>query len=156
MKISWSWASSLEGSMLQISPRLVWRKAQILISSSNNLVVDVMIWAIPRYCPICALLNQFYPLLSTNTSISLRLSCSDLLLLLETFNKEDILICSSCWSKHFLYQVTRHKKPYIHAHNFSVSFSLSLSRHQYHHLNRCQAICINTSSIFSFGALRFW
>ena len=71
------------------------------------------------YMPI---LNQFCPLLLTSTLISLGLISSELLLLLETFNKEDIFICGLCWLKNFLYPVTRHKKPYIHAHNFFVSF----------------------------------
>ena len=72
-------------------PPSAWRKARDLISSSANLVVDVMIRAIPRYCAICALLKQFCSLLSTNTLISLRLNSFDLLPL-ETFNKEDIFI----------------------------------------------------------------
>ena len=69
-----------------------------------------MIQAIPRYRPVCALLNQFCSLLSTTTSISLMLNSSGLLAL-ETFNKED---------KKFLYSVTTHKN--VYAHNFSVSF----------------------------------
>ena len=62
------------------------------MSSSDNLAVDVMIWAIPRYRPICALLNQFSSLLSTSTSITSKLNFPDLLLPLQTFNKEDIFI----------------------------------------------------------------
>ena len=76
--------------MLQMPPS-AWRKARDLISSSANLVVDVMMRAIPRYCAICALLNQFCSFLSTNTLISLRLNSFDLLPL-ETFNKEDVFI----------------------------------------------------------------
>ena len=79
------------GSALRILPS-AWRKARDLLSSSDNLLVDVMMWAIPTYCPICALLNKFYSLLSTSTSISLRLNSSVLLLSLETFNKEEIFI----------------------------------------------------------------
>ena len=62
-----------------------------------------------------------------------------MLLLLETFNKEDIFF-SSCWSKHFLRPVTRHKKPYINAQDFSVSFFFSPNIHQSCHLDGCQAI----------------
>ena len=82
------------GPILRIPP-LAWRKAGDLISSSNNLVVDVMIPAIPRYHPICALINQFCSLLSTNTSIS------NTSMVLETFNKEDIFIYSPFRQKIF-------------------------------------------------------
>ena len=77
-------------------PPSAWRKTRDLMSSSDNLSVDVMIWAIPKYHPICALLNQFCSSLSTSTSISLRLNSSDLLpASLETFSTEDIFIYSS-------------------------------------------------------------
>ena len=56
--------------------------------------------------------NQFCSSLSTNTSISLRLNFSDLLLPLETFNKEDIFIYSSFLVKKFLYPAIRQKKIY--------------------------------------------
>ena len=72
-----------------------------LKESLRSYMVDVMIRAIPRIGPICALLNQFCSLLSTSTSISLRFapwSSSDLLPL-ETFNKEDIFIYSSFGQK---------------------------------------------------------
>ena len=83
------------------NPPSAWRKARDLLSSSDNLLVDVMIQAIPRYCPISALLNQFCSLLSTSTSRSLRLNSSGLLLSLETFNKEYIFIYSSFEPKIF-------------------------------------------------------
>ena len=51
-----------------------------------------MIRVIPRYRPLCALLNQFCSLLSTSTSMSLRLNSTDLLLPLETFSTEDNFI----------------------------------------------------------------
>ena len=51
-----------------------------------------MIRTIPRYHPICALLNQFSSLLSTSLSMSLRLNSWDSLLALERLSKEDILI----------------------------------------------------------------
>ena len=92
MKISWSWASSLGVPYYGSPPPSAWRKARDLISSSDNLTVYVMIQAIPRYCPICALLNQFWSPLSTSTSISFRLNTSDSSLALETFSKEDIFI----------------------------------------------------------------
>ena len=95
-------------SILRI-PSSAWRKARYLISTSANLVADVMIRAIPRYRPICALLNQFCSLLWTRTPISLRLNSSDFLPL-ETFNKEDIFICSSFFQKHFPYPVNRNNK----------------------------------------------
>ena len=78
-------------------PPSACRKAQDFISSSDYLSIDVMIRAIPRYPPICALLNQFCPFLSTTTSISLRLNLSWLLLALETFNTEDIFIFYFCF-----------------------------------------------------------
>ena len=87
--------------VLATDPPSAWRKVQDLLSSSANLLVDVMIRAIPRYRPIYALLNQFCSLLSAGTSISLRLNSSDLLLSLETFNKKEIFF-SSCWSKKYL------------------------------------------------------
>ena len=40
-----------------MDPPSAWRKAQDLISFSDNLAVDVMIRAIPRYHPICALIS---------------------------------------------------------------------------------------------------
>ena len=49
------------------------------------------------------------------------LNSSDLLAL-ETFNKENVFICSSFWSKNVLHPVTRYKKSHIYVHNFSVSF----------------------------------
>ena len=94
------------GFVLRIPPS-AWRTARDLLSSSDNLLVDVMIRAIPRYCPVCALLNQSCSLLSTSTSISLRLNSSDLLLSLETFNKEEIFIYSSFKPKKILYLVIR-------------------------------------------------
>ena len=110
-------------------PSSAWRKAQDLLSSSDNLAVNVMIWAIPRYRPICAILNQFCSLLSTRTSISLMLNSSSLLAL-DTFNKEDIFINSPFRPKKKLYLVTRHKKAHVYAHNFSVSFFSSSDNHQ--------------------------
>ena len=101
-----------------------------------------MIRAIPRYCPICALLNQLCSFLSTSTPISLRLNSSGLLLPLETFNKEDIFIYISFWTKLFCL-VTRHKKVHVYAHNFSVSFFSSSGTQQSHHLDGCQATGIN-------------
>ena len=71
------------------------KEDQDLISSSDNLEVNVMIRAIPRYCPVCALLKQFCSSLSTSTSMSLRLNSSDLLLPLEIFNTEDIFFIIS-------------------------------------------------------------
>ena len=71
--------------------------------------LDVRIFSIPKNFPTWVLLNQFRSSLSTSTSISLRLNSSGLLLLLEAFNKEDIVICISFWSK-FLYPVNRYKK----------------------------------------------
>ena len=81
----------LRGSVLWIPPSIL-KEARDLISSSDKLAVDVTIRAIPRYRPISALLNQFCSWLSTSTSMSLRLNSSDLLLPLETFNKEDVFI----------------------------------------------------------------
>ena len=70
-----------------------------------------MIRAIPRYRPICVLLNQFYSLLSRSISISLRLNSSAFFLALKTFKKEeDIFIFNSFKDKIFLYLVSRHKK----------------------------------------------
>ena len=66
-----------------------------------------MIRAIPRYCRICALLNQFCSLLSANTLISLRLNSSGLLLALETFNKEGVFIHNPFWVKKIF--VSSHK-----------------------------------------------
>ena len=99
-----------------------WGKARNLMSCSDNLAVDVMIQAIPRYCPICPLLNQFWSPLSTSTSMSLRLNSSDSLLALETFNKEEIFIYSPFGPKIFLHPLIRHKKVYVYPHNLSVSF----------------------------------
>ena len=98
------------GTMLQIPP-LAWRKAQDLLSSSDNLLVDVVIWAISRYCLTCALLNQFCSLLSASTSISLRLNPSGLPLPLEIFNKEGIFILVLFSQKIFYIQSPDIKKP---------------------------------------------
>ena len=54
--------------------------------------------------------------------MSLRLNSSDSLLVLETFNKEDIFIYSPFRPKNLLYPVNRHKKVYVYLHKFSVSF----------------------------------
>ena len=130
--------------MLRIPP-LACKKVRDLLSSSDNLLVDVMIRAIPRYHPMCALLNQFCSLSSARISISLRLNSSDLLLPLETFNKEvDIFICSPFWSKNFLHPVTRYKRAYIYFHNFSISVFSSSETHQSECLDGCQAIGINS------------
>ena len=63
---------------------------------------DKPIFSIPKILTTGARLNQFCSSLSRNTSISLRLNSSGLLLALETFNKEDIFICSSFWPKIFV------------------------------------------------------
>ena len=145
MKISWSWASSLGGSIIWISP-LAWRKAQDLISSPDHLAVDVMIQAIPRNRPICALLNQICSLLSTSTSISLRLNSLGLLLPLETFNTEDIFVCTSFCLKIFLYLVTRHKRPiFMRTIFLSVFFSRLLTC-----TRRCQMWNAGKNSICNF------
>ena len=60
------------------------RRTWDFISSSDNLVVDVMIWAIPKYQD----LSQGWTSLPTRNSISLSLNSSYLVLLLEAFNKE--------------------------------------------------------------------
>ena len=65
---------------------------------------------------------------------------------------EDIFICIFLVKK-FLYLVTRHKMPYILAHNISVSFFSSSYMHQPCHLDGCQAI--NSFSTCIFNALRF-
>ena len=65
----------------------------------------------PKNFPTSALLNQFCSSLSASTSISLRLNSSALLVPLETFNTENIFICTSFWFKNFLYLVPRHKRP---------------------------------------------
>ena len=140
MKISWSWASSLEGSIPWILP-LAWRKARDLISSSDNLSVDVMIGAIPRNHPICACLNQFCSSLSTSTSMSLMLNSSDLLLALETFNTENLFYFYFLWGQNiFCIRSTNTKKVHVYAHNFSVSVVSSSGTHQSHHLDGCQAM----------------
>ena len=88
---------------------------------------DVRISSSPKNFSTWHRLNQFYSSLSTNTSIFLRLNSSDLLLALETFNKEDIFIYSSFWSKTFLYPVTKHKKPKFMPTTFLFLFSLLLT-----------------------------
>ena len=55
-----------------------------------------------------------------------------------------------------MYQVTRHKKAHIYAHNFSVSFFSSSETHQFRHLDGCQAIGINSFSTCSFNTLHFY
>ena len=70
----------------------IFPRGSHLISSSDNLAANAMIWAIPRYCPICALINQFCSVLSTNTSISLRLTSSGLLQKASLNKEEDIFI----------------------------------------------------------------
>ena len=136
-----------------------WRKARDLISSSDNLAVDVMIQAIPRYRPICALLNQFWSPLSTSTSISFRLNTSDSLLALETFSKEDIFIYCPFRPKRFLYPVTRHVNVYPQVHvypqNVFVSFFSSSDMHQSHHLDGCQATGKSSPFIEAFWPFRF-
>ena len=91
---------------------------------------------IPKDFPTGAGLNHFYSSLSTKTSISLRINSSDLLLLLEKFNKEGIFICSSFWSKNnfvsgYYTQIflTQHnhkiKCRYFHSHTHSRGISTS-------------------------------
>ena len=128
---------------MQIPPS-AWRKAQDLISSSDNLAVDVVIRAIPRYHPICALLNQFCSLISISTSVSLRLNFSGLLpASLETFNKEDIFIFSPFGSKIFCIQSSGTKRSCLSPQFFCLFFSSS-GTHQSHHLEGRQAIGINS------------
>ena len=86
MNIPLSSASMIGGSILRIPPFSL-RKAQDFLPSYANLLVNVMIRAIPKYCLILANENQDCSLLSTSTSVSLSLNCSDLLLL-GAFNKE--------------------------------------------------------------------
>ena len=57
--------------------------------------------------------------------------------------------------KKFLYLVIRYEKVYAYAHYFfALLFSFS-EIHQFHHLDGCQAIGINSSLIFAFWALCF-
>ena len=58
--------------------------------------------------------------------------------------------------KRFLHPATRHKKPHVYAHNFSISFFSSSGTHQPHHLNGCQEIGVNPFLICTFRALRFY
>ena len=69
------------------NPLSAWRRAWYSTLSSANLVVNVIIEAIPKYCPTQARLNQGWSSVPTSISISFRLNSSDLLLL-EAFNKE--------------------------------------------------------------------
>ena len=87
-----------------MAPSSACKKARVFWSSSTRFAVDLRRLTIPRKFPTWALLNQFCSLLSTITPMSLRLNCSDLLLLpLETFNKEDILIKFRALTRLFLH-----------------------------------------------------
>ena len=126
------------GPMLQIPPS-TWRKARDFLSSSN------------RYCPICALLNQFCSLLSASTPIALRLNFSDLPLSLETFNKEDIFISTPFLDqKLFASGYKIQKTTHVYAHNASLSLFSSSDMHQSHHLDGCQIMGANSSFIEAF------
>ena len=132
-----------------------WWKARDLMSSSDNLEVDVMIQDIPWYHPICTLVNQLWSPLSTSTSMSLRLNSLDSLLALETFNKEDIFIYSPFRPKDFLYLVTRHKKCIFIPQIFLFLFFSSWGTHQSQYLDGCQAMGKSSSFIETFWAFHF-
>ena len=55
----------------------------------------------------------------------------------------------------FLYLITGYKKVHFCAHNFSVSLFISSEKHQFHHLDGCQAMGRSSSFIFAFWALCF-
>ena len=120
---------------------------------SEHFTNDAQISSFPKNFSTWARLNQFCSLLSTNTSISLRLNSWGLLL---SFNKEDIFICTSFRVKKILYPVARYKKVYVYANNVSVSFFSSSRTHQSHHLDGCQAMDINSLLVCAFWALRFY
>ena len=61
---------------------------------------------------------------------------------------EDIFIYNSFSIKKFLHPVTRYKKAYVYAHNFSVSFFSSYDIHQSQYLDGCQVIVINSFFVF--------
>ena len=80
---------------------------------------------------------------------SLKLNCSTT----ERWT-EKLIFFISLWSTRFLYQVT--KKPIFIPKIFLFILFLSLSRHQSHHRDGCQAIGINYCFICALLSLRFW
>ena len=95
-------------------PPSAWRKAEFY---------DLWLPALPltfgceltlKNFPTQAFLNRFCSFLSTSTSISLRLNFSDLLLLLETSNKHEILFVLLFGSKKFRIRLSDTKKTNIH------------------------------------------
>ena len=143
------------GSILWIPPPQPGGRPEILFLLL--ITWQSMLWY--RYCPICALLNQFWSPLSTSISISFRLNTSDSLLALETFSKEDTFIYGPFRPKKFLYPVTRHVNVYPQVHvypqNVFVSFFSSSDMHQSHHLDGCQATGKSCPFIEAFWPFRF-
>ena len=83
---------------------------------------DVQISSSSKNFPTWALLNQSCSSLSTNTSISLKLSSSDFLLSLETFKTEDMFTFSHFGSRMICMWSPDSKMVHVYVHNFSVSF----------------------------------
>ena len=104
--LSW-W--SLDPDQSGVVPRTGTSSCLVSISYFSKPFNDVRISSLPKNIPTLSRLNQFCSLLSTNTSLSLRLNYSNLLLALEKFHKEDIFICSCYWSREIFYSVTIHK-----------------------------------------------
>ena len=137
MKISWSWAFFL-GGVIMWHPPSAYKKALVFWSSSTSFSVDLWMFNNPQNFPTLLRLNQCCYLLSTSTSISLRLNSSDLLLL-DAFNKEsseDILLYTNSKPRHsFITQNGYKNYSAIYFHSLIHSGGTWLS----------SEICINSS-----------
>ena len=95
-------------------PPSAWRKAEFYDLCLPALPLTFGCELTLKNFPTQAFLNQFCSFLSTSTSISLRLNFSDLLLLLETSNKHEILFVLLFGSKKFRIRLSDTKKTNIH------------------------------------------
>ena len=105
-----------------VSRRVGMSSCLVKISHFLRQFGAVRISSSPKNFPTWALLNQSCSSLSTNTSISLKLSSSDFLLSLETFKTEDIFTFSHFGSRMICMWSPDSKMVHVYVHNFSVSF----------------------------------